>query len=151
MVTSGKPFTRVMTAGGIIFRRKGAETEFFFIRDGHGKWTFPKGKRALGETLAETAIREIREETGMIGLKYIAPIGRTSFRFRQEGTLIEKTVFFFLFEAPANTEVKLPGIEGITEANWFKAAQAFSVSGYRNLDRLVAKALRLVGGMRGGA
>ncbi len=117
--------------------------EFFFIRDPYGKWTFPKGHQELGETMAETAIREIEEETGLVNLKYIAPLGRTSFRFRREKTVIEKTVFLFLFEAAPDAQENLPGTEGITKAAWFKIEKARNVSGYRNLDRLFAKALVL--------
>jgi 8-oxo-dGTP pyrophosphatase MutT (NUDIX family) len=117
--------------------------EFFFIKDPYGKWTFPKGHQELGETLAETAIREIQEETGIVGLHFIAPLGRTSFRFRRNKTVIEKTVFLFLFEAPSDVKENLPGTEGITEAAWFRFDKAPVTSGYRNLDKIFAKAMKL--------
>lgn len=118
--------------------------EIFFIKDPYGRWTFPKGHQELGENLVQTAIREIQEETGLEGLRFIAPIGRTTFRFRREGTLIEKTVYFFLFEAPADAKEHLSGAEEIWEASWIKAQNAFAASGYRNLDRLLSKALRTI-------
>lgn len=93
--------------------------------------------------MAETAIREIEEETGLKNLKYIAPLGRTSFRFRREKTVIEKTVFLFLFEAAPDAKENLPGTEGIMKAAWFKVDKASSMSGYRNLDRLFARAIAL--------
>jgi len=93
--------------------------------------------------MAETAIREIEEETGLTGLKYITSLGQTSFRFRREKTLIEKTVHLFLFEASPDAKENLPGTEGITKAAWFRAETALSMSGYRNLDRLFARALAL--------
>src|SRR3989344_4081329 len=129
---------REVSAGGVIFRRRNGHVEFFFIRDPYGKWTFPKGHQELGETMAETAIREIEEETGLANLTYVAPLGRTSFRFRREKTVIEKTVFLFLFEASSSAIEKLPGTEGILSAEWFPAETASSISGYRNLDRLFA-------------
>lgn len=95
--------------------------------------------------MAETAIREIEEETGLTSLHYMAPLGRTSFRFRRDKTLIEKTVFLFLFEAAADAREVLPGTEGITKAGWFKAEKARDISGYRNLDRLFSRALQLTG------
>ncbi|MFA5936172.1 MAG: NUDIX domain-containing protein [Patescibacteria group bacterium] len=134
---------REVSAGGIIYRRKNGVLEFFFIRDPYGKWTFPKGHQELGETMAETAIREIKEETGLFGLKYITSLGRTSFRFRRDKSVIEKTVHLFLFEAHPELKEALPGTEGITKAAWFRADKALSMSGYRNLDRLFARALAL--------
>lgn len=134
---------REISAGGIIYRVRNGEREFFFIRDPYGKWTFPKGHQELGETMAETAIREIQEETGLTNLKYIAPLGRTSFRFRREKSVIEKTVFLFLFEAAPDAKEDLPGTEGILKAAWFPARKAQSMSGYRNLDRLFARAMAM--------
>jgi len=121
------------------------KVDFFFIKDPFGKWTFPKGHQELGETLAETAIREIREETGLTGLRYVSPLGRTSFRFRRGKTVIDKSVHLFLFEAPPDAKEDLPGEEGITEARWFPASEVGAVSGYRNLDVLLKKALELTG------
>jgi len=93
--------------------------------------------------LAETAIREIREETGLTGLRYVSPLGRTDFRFRRGKTLIEKSVYLFLFEAAPDAKEELPGTEGIMTAEWIPAGKAVTASGYRNLDKLLAKALRL--------
>ncbi len=122
--------------------------EIFFIKDPYSRWTFPKGHQEQGESLVQTAVREIKEETGLEGLRFVAPIGRTTFRFRREGTTIEKTVHFFLFEAPLDAKETMTGEGAIWEASWFKAHQAFSVSGYRNLDRLLSKALRLISAER---
>jgi 8-oxo-dGTP pyrophosphatase MutT (NUDIX family) len=139
---------REVSAGGIIFRRREGILEFFFIRDPYGKWTFPKGHQELGETMAETAIREIEEETGLTGLGYVTSLGRTSFRFRREKQVIEKTVHLFLFEAAPDAKEALPGTEGITKAAWFRADKALSMSGYRNLDRLFARALAITANLR---
>ncbi|MCI0479569.1 NUDIX domain-containing protein, partial [Candidatus Uhrbacteria bacterium] len=82
-------FLRVTSTGGIVYRIRDGHVEFFFIRDGYGKWTFPKGKPKLGETLAQAAMREIREETGLTGLRYVASLGKTSFRYRRGKVLYE--------------------------------------------------------------
>ena len=128
----------------MVFRRQPSGLEVFFIKDPFGRFTFPKGKQELGETLVQTSIREIREETGLSNLRFIAPIGRTSFRFRREGITYEKIVYFFLFEAPRDAKERLTGSGAIWEGVWVKAHQAFSTSSYRNLDRLLSKALRLI-------
>jgi 8-oxo-dGTP pyrophosphatase MutT (NUDIX family) len=142
-----------MTAGGIIYRRRGRTVEIFFIKDPFNRWTFPKGKQQAGETFIETAVREIREETGLDRLKYIAPLGKTSFRFRREVGVIHKVVHYFLFEAPPDAKEKLmtreeavEGKEPIFEARWVPMNQAFMVSGYKNSDHLLARAFRILGG-----
>ena len=142
-MTMVRPRT-VISAGGIIFRRQNTGLEIFFIKDPFGRYTFPKGKQELGETLVQTSIREIKEEAGLQDLRFIAPIGRTSFRFRREGITYEKVVYFFLFEAKPDAKETLTGSGAIWEAAWVKAHQAFAMSSYRNLDRLLSKALRLI-------
>jgi 8-oxo-dGTP pyrophosphatase MutT (NUDIX family) len=47
----------------------GGETEFLLVRTSNGaRWTFPKGHRERGETLAEAAAREAVEEAGVSGV-----------------------------------------------------------------------------------
>lgn len=145
----GKPDVHRISAGGIVYRKRAGQIEIFFIKDPYGRWTFAKGKQELGETLAETAVREIQEETGLEGLRLVAPLGRTSFRFRRDVGVVETTVYFFLFEAPVEAKPKFTGEGDIWHGAWMKAHKAFSVSGYGNLDRLLAKAMRVINEQEG--
>ncbi len=135
-----------------MFRRREGAVEIFFIKDPYQRWAFPKGKHTSGETYIQTAIREIREETGLERLKYVAPLGKTSFRFRREEGVIHKIVFFFLFQAQPDAKEKLMtreeyqvGKEPIFEAKWVPLEEAFSCSGYKNSDHLIAQAFRIIG------
>lgn len=127
--------------------------EVFFIKDPFNRWTFPKGKNQPGEDLVDTALREIKEETGLTGLKYLAPLGRTTFRFRREVGVIQKVVNYFLFEAPPDAQEKLAtpeeakaeDKEPIFEAKWVPMEAAFTLSGYKNSDHLLAQAFRIIG------
>jgi 8-oxo-dGTP pyrophosphatase MutT (NUDIX family) len=138
-----------MSAGGIVYRNRAGRIEIFFIKDPFGRWSFPKGKVALGETLAETAVREIREETGLEDLKLVAPLGYTSFRFWREAGLIEKTLYMFLFKASPNAREMMTGDSAIFEGAWMPVHAAFQVSGYRNSDRLLGKAMRVIAEQEG--
>jgi 8-oxo-dGTP pyrophosphatase MutT (NUDIX family) len=140
----GKPAKHEVSAGGIIYRKRAGQIEIFFIKDPFGRWTFPKGHQEPGETLAETAVREIKEETNLDNLRLVAPLGRTSFRFKREEGLIEKTVYLFLFEAPLSAKAQVVGEGAIWEGTWLKAHKVFSISGYRNLDKILATAMRMI-------
>ncbi len=89
-------------------------------------------------------MREIREEVGLENLRYWAPLGKTAFRFTQEGKLIEKHVHFFLFEAEEKAEAILTGEEGIWDSCWVPKEKVLETSGYKNLERLLRKALQLI-------
>lgn len=105
----------------------------------------------MGETYAQTAIREIKEETGLGNLRYVAPLGKTSFRFRREIGVIHKVVYYFLFEAASDAkpifkrrEDVPEGKELVLEGAWIPLHRAFSVSSYKNSDHLLAQAFRLI-------
>ena len=56
----------VYAAGGLIYREisEDKSLEILIIHRPDRDWSFPKGKQDQGETLLQTAIREVEEETG---------------------------------------------------------------------------------------
>lgn len=56
----------ILAAGGIVSRPAETGVEVAVIhRPRHDDWSFPKGKVDPGETLEQTALREVREETAL--------------------------------------------------------------------------------------
>lgn len=53
------------SCGVIPFRRKGQKREYLILLQKGGSWSFPKGHMEAGETEAQTALRELFEETGL--------------------------------------------------------------------------------------
>ncbi|WP_285107553.1 NUDIX hydrolase [Promicromonospora sp. MEB111] len=75
----------VMTAGGIVWRRRAGNVQVQLVhRPRYDDWSWPKGKLETGETFQGAAIREVAEETGkeivlgrpLPGLQYLTPEGR---------------------------------------------------------------------------
>ena len=60
-------------------------------------WTLPKGTPDPGETVEETALREVAEETGL-EVRIVEPLPSIEYSFVQPGTRIHKTVHYFLME-----------------------------------------------------
>jgi 8-oxo-dGTP pyrophosphatase MutT (NUDIX family) len=70
--------TRASTAvaAAVPVRRRKGEVEFLLVRTSHGdRWTFPKGRVERGESMAQAAAREAREEAGITGTVRGAPLG----------------------------------------------------------------------------
>jgi 8-oxo-dGTP pyrophosphatase MutT (NUDIX family) len=89
------------SAGGIVIRFQDAVPQFVAgrrrrERDG-AAWTLPKGTPISGETLEQTAVREVGEETGL-QVRIVSPLDAIKYTFVQRGTRIHKTVHYFLME-----------------------------------------------------
>jgi 8-oxo-dGTP pyrophosphatase MutT (NUDIX family) len=68
-------------------------------------WTLPKGTPNHGETVEETALREVEEETGL-QVRILEPVPSIAYDFVQGGTRIQKTVHYFLM-APTGGDLSL--------------------------------------------
>ena len=65
---SGGTFTKAReekSCGAVIWRGTAEEHQFLLAQHGAGHWSFPKGHVEKGENEKQTALREIREETGL--------------------------------------------------------------------------------------
>lgn len=89
------------SAGGIVIRYLESTPQLVVGRRKREKdgqtWTLPKGTPIPGETLEETALREVCEETGLT-VRILSPLDEIKYTFAQRGTRIHKTVHYFLME-----------------------------------------------------
>jgi 8-oxo-dGTP pyrophosphatase MutT (NUDIX family) len=90
------------SAGGVVFRRSQGSIQVALgeQRDrltGDRNTRLPKGKPDPGETLEETALREVLEETGLLA-RVTAPLGSVSYHYGEGTAKVAKRVHFFLME-----------------------------------------------------
>lgn len=136
-----------ISAGGVVYRRNENQVlQIQLIQDRYGKVSLPKGKMEPGETVEETALREIVEETGMVG-SIIAPIDQIKYQYKHESKgIVDKEVHYYLVEAVGGS--LQPQVEEIRGVDWFSPEEAWRkqrASGYDNNDRILAGALKLLG------
>ena len=87
---------RATSAGGVVHRAVDGHREILLVhRRTPRLWALPKGTPDAGETILETALREVREETG-IEVEAEEPLGAITYFFVRERTRFHKTVHFFL-------------------------------------------------------
>ncbi len=139
----GPKAVREYTAGGVVFRRvEDGGIEILMIQDLLGRWTIPKGHVEAGESLEQTALREVAEETGLTQFRLGDKLDKLHFFYRKEGKLIFMTTHVYLMEALGNTDAVIPeDSEGIVDAKWFDSETALGLIEYRDTERLFRLAL----------
>ena len=90
---------RDVSAGGVAYRRTPEGLEVVLVgRLEPERWVLPKGTPDRGESMEQTAVREVAEETG-IHVRLIRPLIDIDYWFVLHGTRHFKTVHFYLMEA----------------------------------------------------
>lgn len=109
-------------------------------RRGRLLWSLPKGHIEEGETPEDTAVREVAEETGIIG-EVVAPLGIIDFWFVADGRRIHKTVHHFLLvavDSEYGLELSDADVE-VSEVAWVPLAEVTSRLAYADERRLIER------------
>lgn len=109
------------------------------IRDPYKKWGLPKGHAEDGESRAETALREVSEETGLSELELGPELITIDWTFRVGGERIHKYATFFLMYSVHGDPVPERS-EGITDVKWVPLASAHRKISYQNASEVVKAA-----------
>jgi 8-oxo-dGTP pyrophosphatase MutT (NUDIX family) len=96
------PEVEEVSAGGVIIGVSDGVAQIAVIarrnRAGRVEWCLPKGHVESDETLEQTAVREVTEETGIVG-QVLASLGTIDYWFSASGMRVHKTVHHYLLEA----------------------------------------------------
>ena len=143
--TRGRRPSRVRTAdaaGGVVVRGSGDSLEVVVAgRESDRTWVFPKGTPDRGETVEETALREVREETGL-DVEIVSPIGVIDYWFAVPGERVHKFVHFFLMR-PRGGDVSRHDHE-YDEVKWVPIAEARRLLTYDTYREILDRALEAV-------
>ena len=129
------------SAGGLVLDRPGPAACAALIgrldRRGRLLWSLPKGHIEAGETPEDTAVREVAEETGIIG-EVVAPLGIIDFWFVADGRRVHKTVHHFLLRAVGGA-LSDADVE-VTEVAWVPLDELSGRLAYADERALVERA-----------
>lgn len=121
-------------AGGLVF----FDEKLVILKRFNGVWLFPKGHIDPGETAEMAAIREVKEECGLMAV-IIAELGETSYNFWENNEEHHKIVRWYLMEAVSGRIVHEEGffmdfkLIDENEIEWlsFKDDQKLSLKGFQ--------------------
>ena len=140
---SGDNYTNVdiWSAGGVVVRKKNNQTEVLICeRFSENLIALPKGKPNEGEYEATTAIREVREETGINAI-IKNKIKDIFYSFLSPNGIINKKVSFFLMEK-IDGEISNHDDE-FDKVYWEKWDSALNKLSYQGEKDVLEKAIEL--------
>ena len=107
------------------------------------RWSLAKGTPDPGETLEETALREVREETGL-EVEIESTLGAVDYWFvgRDPGIRYHKTVHYYLMN-PIGGGLELHDPE-FDVVQWFTSEEALEILAYANETEMLRRALKVM-------
>ena len=133
----------LVSAGGVVLRTGKSRGEVVLCGRGQPRiWALPKGTPDPGETRVETALREVREETGL-EVEIDGPLDSIEHWFVRptDQALCHKTVHYYLMSATGGDTSRHD--HEFDEVRWFPVQEALSTMTYGNEAKLVEKGLAL--------
>ena len=130
------------SAGIVLFRKEGTKKMFLLLHYPSGHWDFVKGKMEKGENFLETAIRETKEETGIMDVVFFDNFEEwIEYNFQYKGELVHKKVVFFLGETKTK-EIKIS--EEHLSYDWKEYNEAMEKTTFDNAKTILTKAQSLL-------
>jgi 8-oxo-dGTP pyrophosphatase MutT (NUDIX family) len=130
------------SAGGVLADENGKV--YLIHKTSRDEWLLPKGTVEKGEKTLETAIREVREETGYNKIRAVSnkPILTTSFSFVEPETRItvNKYVTYYLFrleEDPSKGETTEQMVHEELKGAWFTYEEALEKLSFKELKEVL--------------
>jgi len=139
---------REFSAGGVVVRKIRGVWHLAAICPGgkSGVWALPKGLIAKGEAAADTALREVTEETGLRG-RLVEKLGDVRYVYTWKGERVFKVVSFFLVRYSAGRlgDITDAFRHEVAETKWLPLEDAPRLLAYKGEQEMAAKALQLIG------
>ena len=143
-----RPPLRELSYGGVLVRgevQAGTAEMAAIVPRGKAALALPKGGANEGESGAQTAAREVREETGLTG-RLRQELGDVTYWYRRSGRSIRKTVRFYLFDYVSGSTDDHD--HEVTEVRWIALQEAAARLTYPGEREMAEKALRTLADQR---
>jgi len=141
-----------VSAGGVVYRRRGKKTEVALISVGEpARWQLPKGLVGRGETPEVAALREVREETGL-ACEVVAELEKVEYWYFSKGgarrVRFHKFVHFYLMRFVSG-DVSGHDDE-VNEARWVEIEEAGGMLTFKGERKALSEAREMLAAGAGG-
>ncbi|MFH0927383.1 MAG: NUDIX domain-containing protein [Candidatus Micrarchaeota archaeon] len=126
------------SCGFVLFRQVGKNRYFLLMHYKAGHWDFPKGHVERGETCAQTAMRELEEETSINRIEIVPGFGyEYAYEFGKEGGKKTKKVTFMLART---SQIKTRISHEHVGARWVPYKRAVKMLTFENAKKMIEAA-----------
>ena len=126
------------SCGGVVIYKGKILLLFKNYQDKYNGWVLPKGSMEEGETYEQTAIREVKEETGVTA-EIVEYVDETSFEFNTAEGRVNKHVKWFLMKSQ-NYFSKPQREEFFEDSGYYKYHEAYHLLYFANEKQILEKA-----------
>lgn len=138
-----KTLPKEIKSGAVVYTVKDGEILLGLVHDVFGYWTLSRGGVEEGETVHDTAKREIQEEMGLhieiqdeVGsIEYVASHPTQGKIFKQ--------IIYFLGKTPY-TPITLTSEGGLDDARWFTLEEVPKLRMYDNITSVIGNAIKII-------
>ena len=129
---------KATSCGGVVIFRGKILVLYKNIRNKYEGWVLPKGTVEAGEEYKETALREVREESG-VSASVIKYIGKSQYTFSAPEDIVEKDVHWYLMMADSYYS-KPQREEYFQDSGYYKYIEAYHLLKFSNEKQILEKA-----------
>ncbi len=129
------------SCGGVVIFRGKILVLFKSYRNRYEGWVLPKGTVEKGETFAQTALREVREETG-VKASIVRYVDKSQYIFNIPDDTVSKSVHWFLMMADSYYS-KPQREEFFVDSGYYKYHEAYHLLKYSNEKMILEKAYKM--------
>jgi 8-oxo-dGTP pyrophosphatase MutT (NUDIX family) len=132
-----------VSAGGVVYRQAARGVEILVCKAvSYHKWVLPKGWVDKGETLEQTARREVREETG-VNARIVESLGEPEhYIYTSNGVRVFKRVHYFLMQYESGSEKDHD--HEMEDVRWVTMDEALAMLAYDGAKTMVRRAQSLL-------
>ena len=126
------------SCGGVVIYRGKILVLYKRYKNKYEGWVLPKGTVEMGETHEETAIREVKEESGADAVirRYL---GATHYNFSTSREMVNKEVLWYLMSSESYYS-KPQREEYFEDSGYYKYNEAFHLLRFPNEKQILEKA-----------
>ena len=126
------------SCGGVVIFRGKILLLYKNYKNKYEGWVLPKGTVEAGEEFKETALREVKEETG-VDASIVKYVGKSQYNFTVPEDMVNKEVHWYLMTAD-NYHSKPQREEFFVDSGYYKFHEIYHLLRFANEKQIVEKA-----------